>query len=226
MPKIVSIHQPNYIPYLGFFDKMNKSDIFVVYDDAPFNKRDFHHRNRIRIHDGSKWLSIPVEKKNAPINKIKINNNIRISNRPWSQVHYLEIYNNYKNTPFFDLYSDELEEIYNKQYNYLVEINLEIINFLSRSFGISTEILYSSKLDIKSHSSQKNYEIVKAVGGDCYLSGPDGKSYLDESIFRNVKITYQDFEHPIYQQKYEDFKPYMGAIDALFNIGPKIIGRM
>ena len=220
MPKIVSIHQPNYLPYLGFFDKMNKSDIFVIYDDAQFNKRDFQHRNRIRIPEGSKWLSVPVEKKIKPINKIKIKNEIKISNKLWSKYHYYEISNHYKNTPFFQDYSDRLKKIYENNYEYLFSINNEIIKFLHESFGIDTKIRYSSELNIKSSSSQKNYDIVKAVGGDCYLSGPDGVKYLDESIFDDVKIKYQDFLHPHYKQKYDKFEPYMSAIDALFNIGP------
>ena len=99
---IVGIHQPNYLPYLGFFDKMAKSDIFVIYDDAQFNKSDFQHRNRIRIYHGWKWLTVPVEKKRIPINEVKIRNEVKTwKGVKWSDVHFRDIHDNYKDAPYY-----------------------------------------------------------------------------------------------------------------------------
>jgi hypothetical protein len=97
---IVGIHQPNYLPYLGFIDKLSKSDVFIIYDDAQFNKGDFQHRNRIRIYHGWKWLTVPVEKKHVPINQIKIKNDIEVHNVKWQETHYNEIFDNYKRAPY------------------------------------------------------------------------------------------------------------------------------
>ena len=98
---IIAIHQPNYLPYLGFFDKIRQSDLFIIYDNAQFNKGDFHHRNKIRIYHGWKWVTVPVEKKPIPINEICINNELTFKEERWQDAHYKHIFDNYKATPFF-----------------------------------------------------------------------------------------------------------------------------
>ena len=219
---IIAIHQPNYLPYLGFFDKMAKSDIFVIYDDAQFNKSDFQHRNRIRIYHGWKWLTVPVEKKRIPINEVKIRNEVKTwKGVKWSDAHFRDIHDNYKDTPYYSVYADELMRIYKRNYEKLVDLNMELIRFLMKAFDIDVKIVFSSDLGFTSKSTQKLVEIVEALGGDVYLSGPKGKDYLDVSLFgrKGIKVVYQDFKHPVYKQQYEGFVPNMAAIDALFNIG-------
>ena len=219
---IISIHQPNYLPYLGFFDKMAKSDIFVIYDDAQFNKSDFQHRNRIRIYHGWKWLTVPVEKKRIPINEVKIRNEIKTwKGVKWSDAHFRDIHDNYKDTPYYSVYADELMRIYKRNYEKLVDLNMELIRFLMKAFDIDVEIVFSSDLGFTSKSTQKLVEIVEALGGDVYLSGPKGKDYLNVSLFerKGIKVVFQDFKHPVYKQRYEGFVPNMAAIDALFNVG-------
>jgi hypothetical protein len=216
---IVGIHQPNYLPYLGFFDKMNKSDIFIIYDDAQFNKGDFQHRNRIKIHSGSKWLTIPVEKKHDPINQIRILNESMIKNEKWSFYHSKQIFENYKDADFFSEYYEGLSTIICKGHNYLANLNVEIISYLNKSFDISTKMKCSSDYPSKSFSTQRLIELVEAVDGDTYLSGPSGKNYLDMNMFEDsgIEVIFQDFQHPEYKQQYEGFVPNMSAIDALFN---------
>jgi len=219
---IVGIHQPNYLPYLGFFDKMAKSDIFVIYDDAQFNKSDFQHRNRIRIYHGWKWLTVPVEKKRIPINEVKIRNEVKTwKGVKWSDAHFRDIHDNYKDAPYYSVYADELIRIYKRTYEKLVDLNMELIRFLMKAFDIDVEIVFSSDLGFTSKSTQKLVEIVEALGGDVYLSGPKGKDYLDVSLFKRkgIKVVFQDFKHPVYKQRYEGFVPNMAAIDALFNVG-------
>ena len=219
---IIAIHQPNYLPYLGFFDKMKQSDIFVIYDDAQFNKSDFQHRNRIRIYHGWKWLTVPAEKKHIPINQIRIKNEVTTWKRvKWAEDHFNNIRDNYKDTPYYSSYEDEIKRIYKKRYDKLVELNMELINFLKKAFGINTEIIFSSDLGFPSKSAERLVEIVEALGGDLYLSGPKGRDYLDVSLFERegIKVEFQDFKHPVYKQCYEGFIPNMAAIDVLFNIG-------
>ena len=219
---IIGIHQPNYLPYLGFFDKMAKSDIFVIYDDAQFNKSDFQHRNRIRIYHGWKWLTVPVDKKRIPINEVKIRNEVKTwKGVKWEEDHFNNIRDNYKGTPYYSMYEEELRRIYNKKHENLVDLNMELIRFLMKAFDIDVEIVFSSDLGFASKSTQRLVEIVEALGGDVYLSGPKGKDYLDVSLFerRGIKVVFQDFMHPVYKQRYEGFVPNMAAIDALFNVG-------
>lgn len=218
---IVGIHQPNYLPYLGFFDKLKKSDVFVIYDDAQFNKGDFQHRNRIRIYHGWKWLTIPVEKKHIPINEIKIKNGIEIEGTNWQEAHLKEIRDNYKNAPYYTIFEKDIRRIYEQEYEILIDINVKLIKYLMKSFKINTEIVYSSEFGFTSKSTERLVDLVSTVGGDTYLSGPMGKDYLDLQMFdkKDIEVVFQDFKHPIYQQQYDGFEPYMSAIDAMFNTG-------
>jgi hypothetical protein len=218
---IVGIHQPNYLPYLGFFDKMAKSDIFVIYNDAQFNKYEYQHRNRIRIHDGWKWLTVPVVKEEMPIKEIKIINEPPKNKSHWSKIHFREIHANYAKTDYFSVYEEEIRKVYEKKYEKLVDLNMNLIKFLMKAFDIDVKLVYASEFGLITKSSQKNLDLVEAVGGDEYLSGPMGRDYLDVSLFEKngIKVDFQDFKHPVYKQRYEGFVPNMAAIDALFNAG-------
>lgn len=218
---IVGIHQPNYLPYLGFFDKLRKSDVFVIYDDAQFNKGDFQHRNRIRIYHGWKWLTIPVEKKHIPINQIKIKSEIKIGGITWQEEHLKELYNNYKKAPYYPDFENGIRKIYEQDYDMLIDINLELIKFLIQSFEINTKVIYSSEFEFTSKSTERLVDIVNAIGGDTYLSGPMGGDYLDLQLFekKGIGVAFQDFKHPIYKQQYGGFEPNMSVIDVLFNNG-------
>ena len=218
---IVAIHQPNYLPYLGFFDKIKKSDIFVIYDDAQFNKHEFQHRNRIRIYDGWKFLTVPVIKEEIPIKEIKIVNEAQKNKSHWSKIHFKEIHANYAKTEYFGIYEKEIRRIYEKKYEKLIDLNMNLIKFLMNAFDIDVKIVNASEFGFKTRSSQKNLDLVRAVGGDLYLSGSMGANYLNVSLFEKegIKVVFQDFTHPIYKQRYEGFIPNMAAIDALFNFG-------
>jgi len=221
---IVGIHQPNYLPYFGFFNKMKNSDVFIIYDDAQFNKGDYQHRNRIRIFNGWKWLTVPVEKKHIPINQIKIKNGAKINGINWQKAHLKEIHDNYRKAPYYTEYWKKLYAIYEQQYDLLIDLNMRLIDFLMKSFDIDTEIVYSSELGLKSKSTEKLVELVNAVGGDVYMSGPSGKNYLDIESFNNedIQVIFQDFEHPVYRQQFGGFVANMSALDTLFNIGAKV----
>ncbi|AKB17609.1 WbqC family protein [Methanosarcina sp. WWM596] len=221
---IVGIHQPNYFPYLGFFDKLRKSDVFIIYDDAQFTKGDFQQRNRIRIYHGWKWLTVPVEKKHIPINQIKIRNDVEIEGTNWQEAHFKEINDNYKKAPFYPNFEKDIRRIYGQEYDMLLDINLKLIEFLMKSFEIDTEIIHSSEFGFNSKSTERLVDLVSAVGGDVYLSGPMGKDYLNPQLFdeKNIQVCFQDFRHPVYKQQYDGFEPNMSAIDALLNAGPEV----
>jgi hypothetical protein len=210
----IAIHQPNYLPYLGFFDKMKQVDIFVIYDDAQFNKDDFQHRNRIRIYHGWKYLTVPVGKKRIPIRSMRIRNEFMIKGITWQETHLKEIRDNYKGTPYYTPYDDHLEEIYTDEYDKLIDLNMNIITFLKDAFGIKTKIIFASELGFTSRSTERLVDITEALGGDVYLSGPAGRDYLDVSLFesRSIDVKFQDFKHPVYKQRYDGFIPNISAI--------------
>lgn len=233
MSKVMAAHQPNFLPYPGFFDKLKHIDemgtepgVFVIRDDCQYVHRDFHHRNRIRTNTGEgwMWIYVPVEEKMVPIREIKIRHDIRISRRElWTQFHLRMIRDNYKRTPFFDNYYPGLVEIYSDPGDSLCDFNMRLIRYIANCFGIGTKIVSFYDLSLSgdgNNASETLANIARAVRADTYLSGDGGKGYLDISPFGNdVHVEFQNYEHPIYPQRYPGFKLYMGAVDALFNIG-------
>lgn len=239
MTKIVAAHQPNYLPYWGFFDKMravdelgNHSGIFVIRDDVQYVADDFHRRNRIRTNgkDGFVWLTIPVrrsDKLRQDIFEVEINHESRISNQLWSKYHPRQIYANYKKTAHFDEFFYGLETIYSKAdgCGKLANFNIEIIRYLAECFGIKTKIL-SFKEEIPENiigdnPSQTLANMTQYLDANVYLSGSGGKNYLDLRHFEGlgVDVVFQEASHPVYPQRFPGFKPDMSAIDVLFNVG-------
>jgi len=231
---IVSAHQPNFMPYLGFFDKMQKSDIFVIRDEVLFVKKEFHNRNKIRInsHDNlsspkCKWLNVPVTNYNDYILHVLIKKDAEHKNKLWHENILHELKTNYKHTSYFDDFFPKLEEIFKNSNGSLISLNMKIINFLKESFKIKTKIIFASELGLKPINYQKSdasedlANICKALNANTYLSGAAGKNYLSEKPFikENIKLEFHDYHHPIYKQNYPEFLSNMSAIDALFCIG-------
>jgi len=231
MKKIMSAHQPNFLPYLGFFDKMKNSDIFIIRDEVQFTERDWHHRNKIRIEGKdengkpkSKWLVVPVKKCQDDIKEIVIKNETKEKNVPWSAYLLRQIKSNYETTPFFKEFFPELEGIFLSKKEKLIDLNMDVINYLKKCFDIKTEVVLASKLPRYKKTFEPNQDLInlaKAVQADVYLSGAGGKNYLKREKFENqgVEVRFQEFNHPVYRQRFEGFAPYTSSIDALFNVG-------
>ncbi|MGC9310392.1 MAG: WbqC family protein [Candidatus Aenigmatarchaeota archaeon] len=229
MTRVMSAHQPNFLPYLGFFDKLRavnetgtEPGVFVIREDCQYVEGDFHSRNRIRIDKGWVWLNVPVEKKMVPLSSIRIKTDARIKNVLWNKYHLRLIEANYKKTPFFGKFFPGLEKIYSEPGDNLAEFNLRIIRYLAECFGIKTRIVLFSELPKNTRTDDATQTLVnisKAVGADTYLSGRDGRVYMDLSLFKGLEVKFQEFRHPVHPQRFPGFEPYMSAIDALFNIG-------
>ena len=217
----IAIHQPNFLPYLGFVDKALKSDIFVIYDDAQFSKGDWHNRNKIRTSEGWTWLSVPVKRTsgNIAINKVEIDNNTH-----WKKKHVMSLRSNYSRSHYYSQYKEKLESIFSEEYNYLIDLNMKIIKFYWESFSIGTELLLSSSLNIESKGTTKLIDISKRLGADTYISGSGAGSYLDTEAFskEGINIELQEFKSSKYTQIFQGFEENMAAIDYLFNMGPVI----
>lgn len=215
--KLVSIRQPGYIPYLGFFKKIQTADIFVYLDDVQYTRSDWDNRNKIKTCDNSMWLTIPVlNKTKGLLNEVKID-----YSKNWVYKHKSAIKFNYEDTPFFDLYWKDIESILDKKYTKIFDLNITLIDYFISILDIHTKTIFSSDLEIDLVGSQKLCEICKLVGGDTYLSGELGQNYLNSTIFENenISVIFEKFEHPTYSQKYSKFLPNMSIIDLLFNEG-------
>ena len=218
---MVSIQQPEHLPWLGFFDKIQQADTTVLLDNVQFKKRYFENRNKIRTKEGWHWLTVPVttkERYTQLINQVEIDNTSHWRKKCWMTIRF-----NYDKAPFFDKYSSFLERIYNKQWTYLADLNEAIIKHIIHQLGIQVKIIRASALGVTGRATDLLLEICQKLNADTYLSGISGKEYLDESKFteQGIKVTYQEFHHPIYKQVYEPFIPGMSVIDLLFNHGDK-----
>ena len=215
--KIVSIDQPGYLPWLGFFKKIMYSDIFVFLDDVKFVKRQFMNRNQIRTKNYTVFLTVPIIKNSGyNINEVKIS-----YDEKWNINHKKNIFYNYNKSQFFEEYWGFFEEIYSKKIKNLLELNLEIINFFIKELELKTKIIFSSELGTTEKKSNLNLEICKSLNAGSYLSGNHGKHYLIEKDFQKngIKVEYQNFQYPEYTQVYKPFIPNMAFIDLLFNEG-------
>jgi len=217
---IVSIHQPQYLPWLGYFDKIERSDAFVFLDNVQFKKNEWQNRNKVKTDQRWQWLTIPViHKFGQKINEVKINNTVR-----WGKKHLTALLNHYSKAPFFKEYFGFFEQTYAQQWLYLVDVNIHIIRFLAKALNISnTEFILSSKHESREEPTERLIDLCKLVGGDVYLSGKDGAKYLDLDAFEKegIQVIFQDYAHPQYPQLYGNFEPYLSVIDLLFNCGPE-----
>ena len=223
---IIAIHQPQYLPWLGYFHKIMNSDAFVFLDDVQYKKREFQNRNKIRTNSKWLWLTIPVIVRgrfDQEIRNVEIDN----SNYSWQRKHYESIKMYYNNSPHFLEHSSFLEETYIKKiWGKLIDINVFITEYILKYLDISIPIYFSSQFRIKETKTKRIVEICRKINADTYLSGIGAKEYLDEKEFKNnnIKLIYQNFKHPIYEQRYEGFEAYMSIIDLLFNCGKKSRG--
>ena len=218
--KVVAIHQPEYLPWLGFFKKMMNVELFVFLDDVQFRKKGWQNRNRIRINDGTTLLSIPVHTHSYPkINEVTIDNE-----KNWSIRHKKSILYNYARAPYFDEIKDFVEYIFEKKFQYLVDLNTEIIKFIMNELEIKSKIVFSSELEISKKGSDRVLDICKAVGADHYITGTfwaESNLRVEEFKKSNIDVEFQKFQHPIYKQIHGEFIPEMSIIDLLFNEGRK-----
>jgi len=220
--KIVTMHQPNYLPWVGFFSKIAHSDCFVIVGDVLYTLNSVINRNKIRTKGGWIYLTIPVGRN---VHSLKICDVPLPRDKKWMENHWKAIKQSYSKADFFSHYQDFFEGLYQKDFEYLWLINVEIISYLLRCFEIDVEVITTSEMDLdpELRSTDLLITILKRVGADIYLSGPSGKNYLDFEKFsqNNIELRFLKFQHPVYKQTYAGFEPGISAIDLLFNVGPK-----
>lgn len=218
---IISVHQPQYIPWLGYFDKIDKSDCFVFLDTVQYKKREYQNRNRVRTKDSWIWLTVPVNTKGLseqPLCDVMIDNDI-----DWAQEHNKSLKSWYGRASNFKEHYPFFQAVYEKKWERLIDLNIHIIKYLLNVLKIDTRICLESELGTTKKSTDRIIEICKKLKADAYLSGAGGRDYMDEGLFAEeaVDLMYQDFRHPEYAQQFANFEPYMSIIDLLFNAGEK-----
>ena len=219
--RTVGILQPGYLPWLGFFEQLYRCDVFVLYDDVQFEKGSWRNRNLIKTSNGPQWLTVPVLLKGREFPAIK---DVSISGTvPWQKKHIASISQNYRRAPFLGMYEDAFFSKLEKPWDWLVDLDLELIQWLAAELGITTPMLRSSEMDISGAGVQRLIEIILSLGGTRFYEGSAGRSYIDVSVFERAGITviFQDYAHPVYPQLHGDFISHLSIIDLLFNCGPQ-----
>jgi hypothetical protein len=227
---IFSIHQPNYIPYLGYFYKISKSDIFVILDTVQYPRgQSFSPRNRIKTPQGAHYLTIPVKVPGGRDGKA-LYTEILFANENWYVNHLKTVEQSYKKAPFFG----EIYEIYGsvikKPFGNISELNIELIKEFCRYLEITTKIVtLSSLLEEFGQKTDLIIDIAKKLEADKYLSGTGGgKEYNNEEKMNaaGIELVYSKFKPVEYKQLWGDFIANLSVIDVLFNCGPGIIDML
>jgi len=223
---ILAAHQPSYLPWLGYLDKVAKADVFVVMDDLQYEAQNFQNRNRLKLNQGAGWITVPLER-GAQSDRIcdKRINNGGSAKEHWQRKTWLTLKTHYGKAPFFARYADELEDVYTRPWDKLVDVDLHMFGLARRWLGLTGPVLQSSSLDLQGQKTDRIIDMCKKVGAKAYLSGRGGStSYLDLAAFdrAGIAVVWQSFSHPVYPQRYPElgFLPNLGFLDLLCNCGP------
>lgn len=222
---IIAVHQPQYLPWLGYFDKMRKADVFCYLDNVQYKKNEWQNRNRIKTVRDPQWLTVPVRYRfPQKINEVEINNSVN-----WRRKHLHAMVTNYSKAAYFSEYIEFFEEVYSMEWRTLSELNVFLIDRIREMLNLQEkQTVLASKLDLSSEPTGRLVDICKVLGGDTYLSGPDGVKYMNMEKFeqQGIKVVVQEFRHPEYPQLYGDFVSHLSIVDLLFNCGPESLQRI
>jgi len=216
----LTIHQPQYLPWLLYFDKIDRADTFVYLDDVQYQKDGFQNRNQIKSSQGKQWLTVPViHDFGQKISEVEINNREHWRDKHWKSLKY-----KYSKAEYFDQISEKLNPIYNSSWEKLVKLNIETTNLLIDLLNIEVDLLRSSNLEVNGRGSEKVLNICKSLEADTYISGQGGKDYLSLGNFGSagINVVFQEYNYPEYTQLYmsQGFIPELSVVDLLFNCGP------
>lgn len=222
---IVGVHQPNYLPWLGYFYKMAMSNVFIFLDDVEFPKGSYVNRNKLAVNGVGKWLTVPTGREYQALIMASYP-----AGDAWIAKHLRTLEASYGRAPYFSDYFSEISAILNAQGSCdFARLNIALIEYVASKIGIDCICLRSSQMNVEGKSDARLADLVSAVGGGTYISGSGGSNYQSEQTFtvKGIELTYTDFLAEPYSQKNDtSFIPGLGVLDALFNIGGDAIGEM
>jgi len=216
---IVTIHQPDFLPWLGFFDRLHKCDLFIVLDDVQFLRRGWHHRDIIKTPNGIKWITVPVLKKgkyNQNINEVLIDNS-----KNWQKKILGLISNSYQKAPNFVSVYESIVKIITKNHHKLINLNMDLIQYCADVLDIKKKIIFSSSFKTNLKATEKLVYLVKEVGGIAYLVGSGSRYYLDEDLFtiENIEVLWHNYDQHYYPQLHdENFIKMLSVLDFIMMV--------
>jgi hypothetical protein len=220
---IVAVHQPHYLPWTGYFDKIDLADVFVVLDTVQFEKNGWQNRNRIRTPEGFMWLTVPVVHRfGLTIAETEIDCRI-----PWARKHRASLAAVYGKAPRYREVSGWLDEVYARQWDRLAPLTVGMLDHFLSVLGIGTRVLLASDMgELPSEPNERLAAIVKRLGGDTYLAGSGAAGYFRGEPFarEGIRVVVQEYEPEAYPQMFGEFVPGLSIVDLLLNCGDEALG--
>ena len=219
---VISVNQPYYFPFVGFFYKAYLSDNFVILDDVQFPRgTTWITRNRFKNARGSLWMTVPVIKKGLGLQKI---NAVRIyHDGRWAKKHLQSLKIAYIRAPYFREHLNFLEDLFSTKFEKLIHLNLKIIRYLMQQLQVDTNVVLSSELGIHTKGDKLLLEICSKLGASQFLLQKSARKYINSDWLSAAGVKLRDFRppSPVYPQLWGDFIPNLSALDLVLNCGPK-----
>lgn len=220
---ILSVMQPGYMPYAGFFELMARCDAFVIYDDVQYDKNSWRNRNKVLGLGGPVWLTVPTRtrsRSSQAINKTAIDNT-----RDWRRKHRKTLDQCYSKSEFYPQYGPAVLSILQQHRELLIDICMATIETLRELIGVRTKLVYSSTLKAVGTKTDHLVAICQELGADAYLAVNGSKPYLEPDKFEQagIQVAFQDYKHPEYPQFSDQFVSHLSVLDLLFHCGPRVM---
>ena len=218
----IAIHQPHYLPWLGYVAKWAAADLLILLDTVQYEKNGFQNRNRVKTRNGPRWLTVPVGARlGMPIHDVRI-----AGGDTWPRRHWTTIVQEYAGAPHLPRFRDELRALYEAQWTSLPSIAVASVRLLARGLGIGTPVRLASELSVTTvDPTRRLVELCRAAGGTTYLAGPNASRYLDRTAFRDagIRVVQQRYRHPEYAQLHGPCVPFLSALDILLLHGDEAL---
>jgi len=215
---LVTIHQPNYMPWAGFFHKWLISDAFVILDTVQYHKNEWQNRNRIKTANGAQWITVPVSYRMPQTIQ-----EVGIATPNWARKQVSAIEQAYAKAPCLDLYWPELKNALSQPWERVAALNVAMIRSLGTMLGCRAPLYLASEMKAESTDpTDRLISLCQELNGDAYLSGREGRGYLQAEKFNDagIELWFQEVEAPHYPQLHGEFISHLSVIDMLFNLGP------
>ncbi len=216
---IVAIHQPQYLPWVPYFDKLDAADTFVYLDNVAYNRRGVQNRNQIKTPHGAHWLTVPVH-----VHRGQLIQEVTLTGEKWVSKHAQGIAHHYARAAHRALYESDFAPLYRRPWTHLAELNIAMTEAMRGVLGITTPAQRASELGVSGGNNALLIDICRALGADVYLSGQGAKAYLDLDAFRaaGIRVVFQRYANQPYRQCFPKagFVPDLSALDLILNEGP------
>ena len=222
----VAIHQPHYLPWLGYFAKWAAADRFIFLDTVQYEKNGWQNRNRIKTAGGPRWLTVPVHVHlGTSIRDVTID-----TTQQWRERHRHAIEQAYAKAPHLGRYHEPLVAFYRQEWDRLAPLAVASSRWLAEALGVATPVVLASELEVEesgpgNDATARLVALCRAVGADTYLAGQDGARYMDTGRFAaaGIAVQAQRYEHPVYAQLNGEFAPFLSALDLLLMHGDEAL---